>query len=138
MTRSKTNTNRPARRPPRKMVPISEEMRHWSALLETELAACPTISARPMFGFLAYFRGSSMFAAIPRTRSFGHGNSLIVKFKPMPPNLVNRAKQDKRLDTSQASGNGWLTFEINSEADLTDALWWIHQAHEAAKGAKRK
>ena len=138
MTRARTNTNPPARRPRRKMVPISEEMRHWSALLETELAGWPTISARPMFGFLAYFRGPSMFAAIPRTRSFGHGNSLIIKFKPMPLNLANRAKKDKRLDTSQLSGNGWLTFDINSEADLTDALWWIHQAHDAAKGAKRK
>ena len=120
------------------MVPISEEMRHWSALLETELAAWPTIIARPMFGFRAYFRGRSMFAAIPRTKSFGHGNSLIVKFKPMPAALLERAKNDERLDISRLSGNGWLTFEINSEADLHDALWWIHQAHDAAKGAKRK
>lgn len=120
------------------MVPISEEMRHWSALLETELTAWPTIRARPMFGFRAYFRGSAMFAAIPRTRSFGHGNSLIVKFKPMPAALLERAKKDTRLDTSRLSGNGWLTFEINSEADLHDAIWWVQQAHDAAKGAKRK
>jgi len=91
-----------------------------------------------MFGFQAYFRGKAMFAAIPRTRSFGHGNSLIVKFKPMPAALLERAKKDERLETSRLSGNGWLTFEINSEADLTGALWWIEQAHDAAKGAKRK
>jgi len=138
MSRPKPNANRTTLRERRKMVPISEEMRHWSALLETELAAWPTISARPMFGFRAYFRGKDMFAAIPRTRSFGHGNSLIVKFKPMPPALMKRTMEDRRLDTSRLSGNGWLTFEINSEADLHDALWWIQQAHDVAKGAKRK
>ena len=120
------------------MVPISEEMRHWSALLETELAAWAAIRAQPMFGFRAYFRGKAMFAAIPRTKSFGHGNSLIVKFKPMPASLLERAKKDTRLDTSRLSGNGWLTFDINSEADLHDAIWWIQQAHDAVKGAKRK
>jgi len=120
------------------MVPISEQMRHWSALLETELAAWPTITARPMFGFRAYFRGAAMFAAMPRTKSFGHGNSLIVKFKPMAAALLERAKKDERLDTSRLSGNGWLTFEINSEADLSGALWWIEQAHDAAKGARRR
>jgi hypothetical protein len=120
------------------MVPISEEMRHRSALIEAELATWPTIRVRPMFGFRAYFRGESMFAAIPRTRSFGHGNSLIVKFKPMPASLLDRAEKDARLDTSRLSGNGWLTFDINSESDLHDAIWWIQQAHDAAKGAKRK
>ena len=138
MTRAKLNANRSTLRQRRKMVPISEEMRHWSALLETELAAWPAISAKPLFGVLAYFRGPSMFAAIPRTKSFGHGNSLVVKFKPMPPVLTKRAKEDKRLDTSQLSGNGWLMFEINSDADLHDALWWIHKAHGATKGAERK
>ena len=138
MRRAKSKAKRSALRERRRMVPISEQMRHWSALLETELAAWPTIRAQPMFGFRAYFRGKSMFAAIPRTRSFGHGNSLIVKFKPMPPSLLERAKKDERLDISRLSGNGWLTFDINSEADLHDALWWLEQAHEAVKGAKRK
>ena len=138
MSRTKATAKRTPPRPRRRMVPISEEMRHWSALLETELAAWPTISSRPMFGFRAYFRGKAMFAAIPRTRSFGHGNSLIVKFKPMPAALLERAEKDERLDTSRLSGNGWLTFEINSESDLSGALWWIEQAHDAGKGAKRK
>jgi hypothetical protein len=138
MRRTKPKAKRSAPRERRKMVPISEEMRHWSALLETELSAWPAIIARPMFGFRAYFRDKFMFAAIPRTRSFGHGNSLIVKFKPMPASLLDAAEEDTRLDTSRLSGNGWLTFDIKSEADLHDAIWWIQQAHDAAKGAKRK
>ncbi len=137
MKRAKTSPNRPPPRPRRKMVPISEEMRHWSALLERELLAWPTITVRPMFGFRTYFRSKAMFAAIPRTR-FGHGNSLIVKFKPMLPALRERVEKDVRLDTSRLSGNGWLTFDINSEADLHNAIWRIQQAHDAAKGAKRK
>jgi hypothetical protein len=43
MRRTKPKAKRSAPPERRRMVPISEEMRHWSALLETELSAWPTL-----------------------------------------------------------------------------------------------
>ena len=57
----------PARERP-KMPRISEEMRRLAVLLGQDLASWPEVSMRPMFGMEAYYRGSKIFAALPRTR----------------------------------------------------------------------
>ena len=119
-------------------VPISEEMRHWSAMLEAEIASWPKITTKPMFGFLSFYRAGKIFSAIPRTRGFGTASSLILKFDPMPPPLLRKAKNDSRLDTStRIPGKGWFSFALSSEADLRDALWWLSGAYESAKGRAR-
>ncbi len=82
-----------------------------------------------MFGFNAYYRGDVLFTILPRTRGFDGGNLLILKFNPMAGELLQRARGDARLDTStRVPGKGWFTFELASEDDLRDALWWIQQA----------
>jgi hypothetical protein len=121
-----------SRRPRRKLVPISEEMRHWSAVLEAELVSWPTTS-KPMFGFQSFYRESRIFAAIPRSRGFGTAYSFMVKFDSMPPALFQRAKNESRLDTStRVPGKGWFGFELSSGDDLRDAIWWLSQAYECA------
>jgi hypothetical protein len=123
----------PQRQPRRKLVPISEEMRHWSAVLEAELASWPTTS-KPMFGFQAFFRYGKIFAAIPRTRGFGTASSFMLKFNSMPPTLAELAKDDTRMDApTRIPGNGWHGFELSSGEDLKDAIWWLSKAYDYAK-----
>ena len=118
----------------RKMVRTSEEVQRWSALLASEIDAWPAVRAKHMFGFLSYYRGNALFAILPRTRSFDNGRLLILKFTPMPDELLQRAQADARLDTTtRVEGRGWFTFELTREDDLRDALWWLQQAFACAR-----
>ena len=120
------------------LIPITPEMQHWSALLEEELKTWPGVTAKRLFSFRSFYRGRVIFAALPRSRSFNSATSIIFKFNPMPPVLRKRAQADARVNFNTAiSGTGWLSFELKSEADLRDALWWLSQAYESAKGRAR-
>ena len=135
----KSKKSAPKSRPPRvsraKFLPISEEMKEWSAMLASELNSWPGITTKSMFGFLSFYREGQIFAALPRTRGFSSACSLIVKFNPTPPTLLKRAHADPRMDTNtRVPGKGWFSFELKSQADVRDALWWLNQSYESAKG----
>jgi hypothetical protein len=131
--RPKSTVQRP------KLSPISEEMRQWSALLEAELLSWPGVTAKPMFGFRALYKGKTIFAALPHSRGFGSTPSLILKFDPMPPALLKHAETDPRLETStRVPGKGWFSFALDSEADLRDAVWWLNHSYESAKGGSKR
>jgi len=122
-----------------KLLPISEEMKLWSAMLATEMNSLPAITTKSMFGFLSFYRKGKIFAALPRTRGFGSSSSLIVRFHPMPPALLKRAQADPRMGTNtRVPGQGWVSFELNSQEDVRDALWWLNQAYECAKRGNSK
>lgn len=122
-----------AKRPRAKMVVISDEMKVWSGMLVSELNSWPDISTKTMFGFLSFYRKGSIFAALPHTRGFNSASAFIFKFNPMTAALLKRAEHDTRIDTStRVIGKRWFTFEVNSEGDLRDALFWLNQAYEAA------
>jgi hypothetical protein len=121
-----------AKRP--KLLRISEEMKQWSAMMEQELSAWPSIKSRPMFGLIGFYRDNKIFAGLPRTRALNTSNSIILKFDPLPPNLVKRAQEDTRIDfEKEAPGARWYSFELNSASDLRDALWWLNQAYLEAR-----
>jgi len=116
------------------MPPASEEMKRWSAMLASELDRWPKVSVRPMFGLRGFYRGKNIFAALPVTRAIRNPNSLIFRIAPMPPELLQRAGKDSRIDTgNRVPSSKWITFEISSEADFCDALWWLNQAYEHAQ-----
>jgi len=122
------------KRPRPNMPPASEEMKQWSAMLGNELTTWPKVTTRPMFGLRGFYRGKKIFAALPVTRAIKNPNSLIFRIKPMPLELLERAKKEPRIDTESAIPSAkWFVFELNSEADFRDALWWIDQAYERAK-----
>jgi hypothetical protein len=140
---SKPATKKP--RQPHKFLLISEEMKQWSAMLQSELNSWPSIRSKSMFGFLFFYRGKTVFAGLPRTRGFDSPSRLIFKFYSMKPALRERGKADSRIYASrQTSSNGWFSFELNSQSDLRDALYWLGQAYESAErvrarsGPKRK
>jgi hypothetical protein len=120
---------------PRPRMPLaSEEMKQWSTMLGGELSTWPQVTARPMFGLRGFYRGKKIFAALPVTRAIKNPNSLIFRIKPMPPDLLERAKKEPRIDTENTVPSAkWFTFKLNSEADFRDALWWINQAYDHAK-----
>ena len=122
------------KRPRPKMALASEEMKQWSAMLGNELSTWPQVTARPMFGLRGFYRGKKIFAALPVTRGFSTPNSLIFRIKPMPPDLLERAKKEPRIDTENRIPSAkWFIFELNSEADFRDTLWWLNHAYEHAK-----
>jgi len=125
----------PPQRP--KLSPISEEMRRWSALLESELVSWPAVIAKPMFGFRGIYRRKKIFAALPHSRGFGSDASILLKYKAMPPALLKQAESDTRLHTN-TPGKGWFSFTLNSEDDLRDALAWLNHSYDSAKGGKSK
>jgi hypothetical protein len=114
---------------------ISEEMKEWSAMLAAELNSWPQISTKRMFGFVSFYRKDTIFAALPQTRGFDSPSNVILRFDTMPPKLLRRAEGDERMDTStRVPGKGWFSFELRSNADMQEALWWLNQAYELAKG----
>jgi hypothetical protein len=135
-TKHKANLKQPARPRP-KLLPISEEMRQWSVLLEAELLSWPGVITKPMFGFRGVYRGKGIFAAIPRSRGFGSATSILLKFKAMPPALLRQAERDNRL-RSNAPGKGWFSFTLSSDTDLHDALGWLNHSYESAKGGSSR
>jgi hypothetical protein len=122
------------KRPRPKMPPASEEMKQWSAMLGNELSAWPKVTARPMFGLRGFYRGKKIFAALPVTRAIRNPNALIFRIQPMPADLLERAKKEPRIDTENRIPSAkWFIFELHSESDFRDALWWLNQAYEYAK-----
>lgn len=117
-----------------KMLPISEEMKQWSAMLEQELRGWPGVSSRPMFGFIGMYRKNLIFAALPRSRAMVTPSSIIFRFDPMPAELSKYAQDDHRIDFARhAPGKRWFSFALSSPEDLRDALWWLEQAYRRAK-----
>jgi hypothetical protein len=137
----KTRKSRTIRRKPvssrPKLLPASEETRRWSALLESESLSWPGVVAKRMFGFRALYRGKRIFAALPNSRGFGPDASILIKFDPMPPALLNRAEKDLRVHHN-SPGKGWFSFTLASQTDLHDALEWLNHSYEAAKPAKSR
>jgi hypothetical protein len=116
------------------MARISDEMKYLSSMLGEEVRTWPGVTSRAMFGMLGYYRGGAVFAALPVTRAIGSANGIIFKLKTMSEAQTDRAARDLRLGTgTNIKAQRWHSFEIHSEDDLRDALWWLGQAYESAR-----
>jgi hypothetical protein len=135
-TKSTPIRQRPAVPRP-KLLPVSEETRRWSALLESELVSWSGVIAKHMFGFRALYRGKRIFAALPNSRGFAADTAILLKFDPTPPALLKRAEIDLRIHTN-SPGKGWFSFTLASDSDLHDALEWLNHSYEAAKPGKSR
>jgi hypothetical protein len=135
-TKSKPIGRKPAVARP-KLLPVSEETRRWSALLESELLSWPGVIVKRMFGLRALYRGKRIFAALPNSRGLGPDASILIKFNPMPTAFLKRAQGDLRIHTN-SPGKGWFSFTLASDTDLHDALDWLNHSYEAAKPRKSR
>ena len=91
-----------------KLAPVSEEMRHISALLEQELLGWPGVSARPMFGMRSIDRGTAIFAMLPDRRALEKPGAIACK-------LAGGAEKSK--------GPKWHLFELKTSR--TWAWRWL-------------
>jgi hypothetical protein len=114
------------------LAPVSEEMKAWSAALETEVTEWPRISRKAMFGMTALYRGPRIFAVLPRTRGMGSPNSLAFKLEKPAPRLLAQIEREPRIQTTVMRARRWYVIELSSDRDLRDALDWLRKAYEAA------
>ena len=113
--------------------PVSEEMTEWAADLDRELTSWPGVTRRQMFGMIVFYRRSTIFAALPRTKSFEPANS--VAFKLYAP--VKGPLDDSRI-VAPEKVEGWIVFVLRSSNDLNGALKWFAVAYQHCFEAKRK
>jgi hypothetical protein len=111
-----------------KLVKVDGEMQRWCAQLEDELSSWPHVTTRPMFGMLALYRNNTIFAALPRTRAADTPFSLMLKLPKT---------RGERLKAGRGPGSGWVTFAIESETDIPEALRWLGRAYERAHGGRQ-
>jgi hypothetical protein len=134
-----------------KLPKIGEEIKRWSGLIGDELATWPRVTSKPMFGMTAFYRGTHIFAALPRTRAAGTDRALLIKLgpgapsprslgpgAPAPRSLGPPRVKHPRLKGSIGPGAGWVTFELEVESDIADALTWLAKAYERARRQKRQ
>jgi hypothetical protein len=104
-----------------KLFKIDGEMQRWCALLEEEVSGWPRVTAKPLFGMIGFYHGRSIFAAIPKTKAAGSARSVLIKL----PNV-----SDARLKPVTGPGKKWIAFELESAADINEALQWLERAYE--------
>ncbi len=111
------------------MFPITAEMDHWCRMLESEPKTWPGVVPKRLFSFRSFYRRKTIFAALPRVRSFHSPTSIIFKFDPMPAALLAKARRDSRfISGTPLPGRGWFSFELRCDDDVRDALLWLSQS----------
>lgn len=118
------------------LIKISDQMVVWSGLLAAEVADWPGVSAKPMFGLTALYRGKEIFAALPKTRGMGSANAVAFKLVGAPAKVMTQMKRDARIGETVMAAAKWFVFEMETDADLRGALEWLGLAYEGA-GKKR-
>jgi hypothetical protein len=110
----------------------SDEVRVISEFLLTELLGWPRVTAKPMFGLRAVYRGPAIFAALPATRALNTSCSVSFKLPAKTPAILKLLEADDRIVTSELKMANWLSFEIRSDRDIHDAIEWFARAYEQA------
>ena len=102
---------------------VDPEVRRWCELLEMELSGWPRVTSRPMFGLAAFYRSANIFAALPRSRGADSPSSMLIKLPGV---------HAERLRSGSGPGAGWVTFAMEAETDVAEALRWLEQAYVKA------
>jgi hypothetical protein len=110
------------------MLRVDAEMQRWCALLEEEVSTWPGVTERAMFGMRAFYRGATIFAALPRTRAMGTPHSIIVK--------LPKARGEQEA-LGRGPGANWASFALQSAADIPEALRWIGRAYEKSHATRK-
>lgn len=107
-------------------------MRQWCALMEAELLSWPDVEARPMFGMLGFYRKGKIFAAIPRNRTVGNTDAVLVKLLGASAKLTEKALSHPKAITSAMPKAGWICMAMDSIEDVREMLRWFSHAYELA------
>jgi hypothetical protein len=105
------------------LAPVPEEMKRIVVLLAQELLRWPDVSARPMFGLRAFYRGVVVFAMLPDKRALESPKTIAYKLPDGPQ--------------SREAGK-WQLFELENENDIVHALARLDKAYTRAAVRNRK
>src|SRR5438067_1047584 len=114
----------PAKRARPKMYKVPDDVRLWATRIAEELATWPAVTSRPMFGMVAFYRAKTVFAALPRTRTFPTRNSIVFKFNRDTAE-TRKAREALAVYEGNQPGTNWLSCELSSPEDVTTALRWL-------------
>jgi hypothetical protein len=106
-------------------------MKRLAALLEREISRWEKVTSRPMFGMLALYRKGNVFALLPRTRGLDDPNSVGFRLANPAKKILARMRAEERI-TAHRPGTKWISFRLDSETDLHDALEWFELAYRQA------
>ncbi len=115
-----------------KLAYVSEAMKQWCALLESELLSWPQVTARPMFGMIGFYRAGRIFAAIPRDRNPGNTDAVLVKLLGASEKVAAQALNHPKAITTAMPKAGWICMAMDSLEDVREMLRWFSQAYELA------
>ncbi len=97
------------------------------------MLAWPNVTSRPMFGLNGVYRGGKIFAVLPRTRAMDAADSMAFRFSTRSKRINEQLRGDNRIITAAPDAK-WISFVIESDANIHDALSWLELAYqEAAK-----
>lgn len=134
-TTARRRLNRPGKKPspPRPKLPrVTDEIKRLSALLETEVLAWPEVTSRPMFGLNGLYRGRRIFAVLPRTRAMDAPDSIAFRLPTRSTRITARLRVDDRIVAPTPDAK-WISFMIESDSDIHDALNWLELAYREAR-----
>lgn len=118
-------------RPRPRLQHVSEEMKRLAGLLETEMLDWPNVTSRPMFGLNGIYRGANIFAVLPRTRAMEVPDSIAFRLLKRPRNIMDQLANDERI-VAPTPGAKWISFVIESDAEIHAALNWLALAYRQA------
>ena len=105
-------------------------MRQWCALMESELLSWPQVKAKPMFGMVGFYRKGKIFAAIPKHRTVGNTDAVLVKLQGASEKVEAAALNHPKAITTSMPKAGWICMAMDSIDDVRDMLDWFSQAYE--------
>lgn len=84
-----------------------------------------------MFGLTGLYHHKKIFAVLPRTRTMDTPNSIAFRLPKRSGKITERMKKDERviIPTPEAK---WISFIVESETDIHDALQWLAHAYDEA------
>jgi hypothetical protein len=123
-------TSDPSRRRP-KLPRVSEEMKRLVEALEAEILSWPNVTSRPMFGLNGIYRGSNIFAVLPRTRAMDVPDSIAFRLLKRPRRIMDELRKDKRIVASTQEAK-WISFVMQSDSEIHAALNWLALAYRQA------
>lgn len=122
-----------AKRRNRVMLPaVTKAIQQWTAALGSEMATWPKVSTKPMMGMTAYYVGKQIFAVLPKTRSFFADKGIGIRTEKFKAAKLKALAADGRT-VSNPIGKKWASFEVDSAADLREAIRWLAEAYEAER-----
>ena len=100
---------------------VSDDMKRLCALLGDELLRWPDVSAKPMFGMRAFYRGATIFAILPEKRALDTPRSIGYK-------LATAARKRE--------GQKWQLFELADGGAVNEALAVLERAYRKARATQ--